>query len=275
MKLAVCSWSLQPKDSKDLCEKLKAVGVRNVQLALTPILKNPEAWKTVVEDLRAIGVEVMSTMVESEGEDYTTLESIRKTGGIVPDETWEQNLAHISQAITYTGKTLKVKLLTFHAGFIPHDVTSPVYAKLSGRIKELAAIAAKEGVILCLETGQEEAPHLKEFLESLNDENVRINFDPANVILYDNGDPIEAIKTLAPYIVQCHLKDATRTKVPGTWGAEVTVGTGEVDWKQFFATLKSIGYKGDFSLEREAGDQRIIDLKAGKVLAQSCIPELS
>ena len=81
------------------------------------------------------------------------------------------------------------------------------------------------------------------------------------MILYSKGDPIEALKTLSPFLKQCHIKDATTTKELGTWGEEVIVGTGEVDWPAFFTSLQELGFEGDCCIEREAGDQRIIDIK--------------
>ena len=90
---------------------------------------------------------------------------------------------------------------------------------------------------LGLETGQESGPALKAFLEHLGEPNVAVNFDPANMILYENGDPIEALRLVGPWVRGCHLKDAVATQVPGTWGEEVALGSGEVDWPAFFRTL--------------------------------------
>jgi sugar phosphate isomerase/epimerase len=84
------------------------------------------------------------------------------------------------------------------------------------------------------------------------------------MILYDKGNPIAALRVLGPWIRQVHVKDARRTKVPGTWGEEVTVGTGEVDWAAFFATLRELRYTGDFVVEREAGSQRVADIRTAR-----------
>ena len=91
-----------------------------------------------------------------------------------------------------------------------------------------------------------------------------VNFDPANMILYDKGDPVAALRTLGPWVKQCHLKDATRTKTPGAWGEEVRLGTGQVDWKGFFRALDAAGFKGDLCIEREAGTQRVADIRAAR-----------
>ena len=78
------------------------------------------------------------------------------------------------------------------------------------------------------------------------------------------GDPIDALNTLASFLKQCHIKDATLTKEPGTWGKEVTVGTGEVDWTAFLTTLDKLGFNGDCCIEREAGEQRIADIRTAR-----------
>src|SRR6185369_5503075 len=111
---------------------------------------------------------------------------------------------------------------------------------------------------------QERAASLLEFLVKLDCPNVGVNFDPANIILYDMGDPIEALRTLAPRLKQCHLKDANRTRQRGTWGEEVRLGAGEVKWPAFFEVLDEIGYSGDLAIEREAGQQRMEDILEGR-----------
>lgn len=273
-RLAVCSWSLQATCAKELVERVKQVGVEYVQLALSPVIKNPAAWEGVGELFAKEGIKIISGMAETIGEDYSTLESIRLTGGIVPDQHWQANLDHF-QKVVDLALSLKIRLVTFHAGFIPHDQSTLEYKKLRDRILQLAGLFRDQGLTLGLETGQEKASHLKIFLDSLNMPNVRVNYDPANILLYGNGDPIKVVETLCRYIIQCHLKDATRAQVPGTWGTEVPVGSGQVEWKQFFSELHQMGYEGDFSLEREAGDQRIVDLVAGRKVAQKLMSEIA
>ena len=97
------------------------------------------------------------------------------------------------------------------------------------------------GVRLALETGQEDAETLLAVLEELGSDNIGVNFDPANMILYAMGDPVESFERLADHVMQVHIKDATKTETPGTWGAEVPVGTGEVDWEGFFGVMSAKG----------------------------------
>jgi sugar phosphate isomerase/epimerase len=202
-------------------------------------------------------------MVGCIGEDYSTLESIRRTGGIVPDATWEQNKINM-QASADIAVKLAIKLVTFHAGFIPHEESNPDYDKLLKRVGDVADIFAARGIELTLETGQETADTLKAMLRKLGRANVGINFDPANLVLYDKGDPIQALRVLGQWVRQCHLKDAVRTKVPGTWGEEVVLGTGEVKWPDFFRALQEIKFNGNLNIEREAGQQRLKDIRTAR-----------
>jgi sugar phosphate isomerase/epimerase len=262
-RLAVCSWSLQPANPQNLIAQLQATGIRRVQLALDPLRESPGVWGETAALFRQSDITIVSGMFGCVGEDYSTLDTIRATGGIAPDATWEQNWANIRATATLT-QQLGLKLVMFHAGFLPHEETDPNFAKMLWRLAETADVFQAANIALGLETGQETAPVLVQLLRKLKRPNVGVNFDPANMILYDKGDPIDALRTLGPWIRSLHIKDARRTKVPGTWGEEVAVGTGEVDWRAFFTTLKELNYQGSFVIEREAGSQRVADIRTAK-----------
>jgi len=262
-RLAVCSWSLQPETPEALVAHLREIGIPRVQLALDPLRENPDVWGKTAVLLDAEGIEIVSGMFGTIGEDYSSLDAIRESGGVVPDEHWDANWANI-QAVASIAAGLGLKTVTFHAGFLPHEESDPGFAKLLDRITQIADVFDASGIELGFETGQETADTLRLFLEKLDRPSVGVNFDPANMLLYDKGDPIDALETLAPFLKQCHIKDATQTKEAGTWGAEVTVGTGEVDWPAFFATLAKLGYEGDCCIEREAGEQRVADIKTAR-----------
>jgi len=262
-RLAVCSWSLQPISPSDLFLALDAIGIRRVQLALDPLREQPEIWGCFGTEAAQRGVSIVSGMFGMIGEDYSTLESIKATGGVVPDGTWEQNWQNI-QKVAGIAAGLGLKLVTFHAGFLPHEESDPDFGKLFTRVSMIAELFAKYEIHLGFETGQETAETLKSFLIKLGHPLVGVNFDPANMLLYDKGNPIAALHTLAPWLKQCHIKDAVRTTTPGTWGNEVPVGTGEVDWKAFLQTLSDIEYTGHLSIEREAGDQRVRDILSAR-----------
>src|SRR6266496_2776007 len=267
-RLAVCSWSLQPANPQQLVEQLHQLGIDRVQLALDPLRESPEVWGRAAELFRENGVTIVSGMFGTVGEDYSTLDSIRRTGGLRPDSTWEENWENV-QANATIAHQLGLKLVTFHAGFLPHDESDPEFDELLHRIRLVADLFAAKGIDLAFETGQETADTLKVFLEKLGRVNVGANFDPANLILYNKGDPIDALRTLASWVKQCHIKDANRTAHPGTWGEEVPVGTGQVAWKEFFAMLQTIQFGGFCCIEREAGQQRVADIRTARDFVKS------
>ncbi|MBU6414550.1 MAG: sugar phosphate isomerase/epimerase [Planctomycetes bacterium] len=258
--LAVCSWSLHPTSAADLVAKVKQCGVSAVQLAVDPIRLGHWEMGETQRTLRDAGIAMVSAMMGTEGEDYSTLESIARTGGIRPDATWGANLANAKRNAEICA-ALGLKLITLHAGFLPHERNDPERGKLISRLRMLADVFAAKGVRIAFETGQESAATLLEVLKDLNHANIGVNFDPANMILYNMGEPLEAVKMLAPYVRQIHIKDATYTAVPGTWGAEVPVGTGRVPWAEFIAFVKQNLPAVDLCIEREAGDQRVSDIR--------------
>jgi len=132
-------------------------------------------------------------------------------------------------------------------------------------------LAADQGITLAFETGQETAQLLRRTLDELQSPNLKVNFDPANMLLYDMGDPIQAVELLGPDIRTVHCKDAKRPQNPGEWGEEVPLGQGEVDFPAFLKTLKSVGYAGPLLIEREVGDQasRKRDIAAGIAYLQA------
>ena len=266
-RLAVCSWSLQPSSPEDLIQKLRTVGISRVQLELDPLRDFPGVWGDTETLFRENGITLVSGMVRCIGEDYSTFETIRLTGGIAPDGTWEQNLKNMSGAALIAGK-MGLNLVTFHAGFLPPEESHPNFKKMLERLGTVADLFQRKNILVGLETGQETAHELAALLHRLNHPNVGVNFDPANMILYDKGDPVKALQVLAPWIRQVHIKDAKRTKVRFTWGEEVPVGSGEVDWHGFFSALKHVIFNVNLVIEREHGKNSVADIQKAREVVE-------
>ena len=276
-QIGVCSWSLQATGPEDLANKVQALGLKKVQLGLTPHRDDPGTWEGVQEVLDKAGIAIVSGMFSTVGEDYTTPETIRRTGGIVPDEYWEEN-QNICRSAAALAQQLGLKLVSTHAGFLPHEPSDPGFDKLSGRVVALAQMYAAIGGSLLLESGQESADTLLIFLDELAKQgagNVGVNFDPANMILYDMDEPIEALQKLVYRVQQVHVKDAKRTAVKGQWGEEVVVGTGQVDWTAFVRILAQADYEGDYIFEREAGNVRVGDIAQGIAALQAAMQQVA
>jgi L-ribulose-5-phosphate 3-epimerase len=249
--IGVCTWSLNNNFDKiaDLSEQ---TGLDCVHLAIAPALA--AKGDSYVAKVEKNNMAITATMINFPQEDYSTLESIKKTGGIVPDDCWQANCDMTFKAIKLTAE-LGVPYLSLHFGFI--DIKSK---KLLDRARMLADKAGEHNVVLLMETGQESAGELREFLETAHHPALVVNFDPANMILYDRGNPVEAVDILSPWIKHVHIKDALRTKTTGQWGTEVVWPTGEVNAAKFLEALNQAGFKGALAVERESGDNRLGDI---------------
>ncbi|MCS7033281.1 MAG: sugar phosphate isomerase/epimerase [Phycisphaerae bacterium] len=258
--IGVCSWSLRPRDLDDLFQKVRRLGLSHVQLAVADFVSADDAsCQAMIRQVASSGLKLTATMIHFPGEDYTTIASIRRTGGYVPDDRWNDRKA-ASVAAGRITRDLGVNKLSTHVGFVPPS-SDPAYATIVGRVGEIAGELASLGVSLLMETGQEAATELLQFLNDLRCRNVGINFDPANMILYGAGDPIEAIRTLGRHIWHVHVKDAVGSDHPGTnWGEEVPFGSGQVPVTEFLNELDSVGYRGPLVIEREAGEDRLADV---------------
>jgi L-ribulose-5-phosphate 3-epimerase len=273
--LGVCSWSLRPTSAADLVEKVRSSGLQHVQLHLDPIRRNEWPLQDTLSRLKAAGITIASGMMSMKNEDYSTLDTIRQTGGIAPDETWPENLA-AARANASTAREFGIPLVTFHAGFLPHARGDSKRKAILARLAELSQVFNKEGVRIPLETGQEDAPTLQGVLTELNAllppaAHVGVNFDPANIILYGMGDPASAATKLAPHIMQVHVKDAVPSKTPGTWGNETPTGQGSVGWPNFLTVLERAGVHCPLMIEREAGETRVEDVTAAARLIQQAL----
>jgi L-ribulose-5-phosphate 3-epimerase len=264
-RVGVCSWSLRPTSLPDLVRKVEQAGLSCVQMALEPFRTDPSNWpqRNLAKTLSDAGITAASAMMATKGEDYTTLQSIERTGGVRPDATWRDNLA-AAQADAATADLLGVSLVTFHAGFIPRSKQDPLWGTIRDRILMIADCFARFDISVALETGQEPSSVLVEFLEEIDNPMIGVNFDPANIILYGNGDPVEAFRSIAPFVDQVHIKDAVPTARAGEWGTEVVVGTGAVDWRALLDAVREEDFIGDAMIEREAGDSRVADVQRAR-----------
>jgi sugar phosphate isomerase/epimerase len=205
------------------------------------------------------------------GEDYTRPQSIKETGGFGHPAWRSERLRRLEWALERT-QALGLQDLMFHAGFLP-EPDDPGRSAMLDTLARAADLASKRGITLAFETGQETALLLRTTLDDLKAPNIKVNFDPANMLLYDMGDPIRAVEILGTDIRSVHVKDARRPRTRGHWGEEVPLGEGEVDIRRFINALKAAGYQGPLIIEREVGDQesRLRDLAHGLEFVRECL----
>ena len=272
MTLGVCSWSLQVASVAELKRLLDDLGVGATQIACGD--PHHARWDEGDDMPRAAvesGLTLTGAMLGFPGEDYTTPATIKATGGFGDPASRPSRLDRLRWAVDRT-VALGLTDLMLHAGFLP-EADDPARSAILDTLGEAGQIAAEKGVTLAFETGQETARLLRRTLDDLKAPNLKVNFDPANMLLYDMGDPIEAVRLLGPDIRSVHVKDANRPTVPGAWGEEVPLGRGQVNIRAFVKALKDAGYSGPLMVEREVGDQaaRVRDIRLGLDLLRDCL----
>ncbi|HWE38335.1 MAG TPA: sugar phosphate isomerase/epimerase family protein [Isosphaeraceae bacterium] len=272
LALGVCSWSLQVASVPELDRLLDRLGVNLTQIACgDPHHASWDEGDALPLAARSARFRMGGAMLGFPGEDYTSPATIRRTGGFGDPATRPERLDRLRWALDRT-VTLGLSDLMLHAGFLP-EPDDPDRGAFLETLETAAVLAAEKGVTLAFETGQETAELLRRTLDDLSQPNLKVNFDPANMLLYDKGDPIAAVGLLGPDIRSVHVKDGRRPTVAGAWGEEVPLGQGEVDIPRFLKALQDVGYRGPLFVEREVGDQaaRVRDIGAGLDLLRAIL----
>jgi sugar phosphate isomerase/epimerase len=272
LAIGVCSWSLQVKSVAELKRLLERLGIDVVQIACgDPHHAAWEEGERLPEAARSAGLRMTGAMLGFPGEDYTTPQTIQKTGGFGNPATRAERLDRFRWALDRT-LALGLSDLMLHAGFIPEPKTTDRKPFLD-TLAKVSDLAQVKGVAVAFETGQETADLLRLTLDELQRPNLKVNFDPANMLLYDKGDPLRAVEILGKEIRSVHVKDANRPTKPGNWGEEVPLGQGQVNIRAFVHTLKKVGYRGPLCIEREVGsqEQRVADIAHGITYLRQCL----
>jgi L-ribulose-5-phosphate 3-epimerase len=190
-----------------------------------------------------------------QGEDYGDIPLVQQTVGLVPPATRAERVARTKE-VSDVAAQLEIASVACHVGFLPPERESEGYAEIRDVVRDLCDHMAASKQTFALETGQEPARELLAFLRDVDRPNLKINFDPANMVLYGTGDPIEALRLLSKHVVSVHCKDGDWPPAgrPEALGTERRLGDGVVDFGKFLATLDDIGYEGILSIEREELD---------------------
>ena len=252
MEIGVMMWA-----GRDSLAGMKALGVRCGQLGIAgeyDLSRAAEAWKA---DLAREGFSLVTVFCAYIGESYADAPTVQQTVGFIPPATRAEREKRTCEVSDFAA-AIGVGSIACHAGFVPEDHSDPDYVAVRDMVRRICDYAASNGQNFALETGQEPAVVLLRFFEDVNRPNLRINFDPANMILYGTGDPVEALGVLGKHVESVHAKDGDwpPQDVSGALGTERPLGQGSVGMERFVAKLKEIGYRGTLNIEREVDNQR-------------------
>jgi len=250
LEIGVMFWA--GRDPLETIRELKSLGARCGQIGIPGDFKLAGAAAGWKEALAAEEFPLVTVFAAFTGEDYADIPTVEKTVGFIPPATRAEREAR-TWAISDFAAALGVGSIALHVGFVPEDTSNPNYIAVREMVRRVCDHAATHGQNFALETGQEPADVLLKFFEDVNRPNLRINFDPANLILYGSGDPIEALGVLARHVETVHAKDGDWPPqgVAGALGSEKPLGQGSVGMERFVAKLKEVGYKGTMNVERE------------------------
>ncbi len=233
-------------------EVAKELGVPTIQLhAPHASSRTPARAAEFLAKLKSYGITLTAVFGGFEGESYADIPTVVKTVGLVPTETRAARTKEMKE-ISDFAKLLGCPVVALHVGFVPHDRNDPLYKDVLAVTRDVCDHCQANGQSLHLETGQETADGLLQFIGDVQRDNLFVNFDPANMILYGSGEPIAALKKVGKFVRSIHCKDGTWAKHPGKeWGCEVPLGQGDVGMYNYLHTLKEIGYTGPLTIERE------------------------
>ena len=250
LEIGLMFWAKE--DALETLQQVKRFGLRAGQLGFPGNLSlegAEERWDRALTDEKFTVVTAVCSYI---GEQYTDIPTVEASVGLVPQSTRAERVAR-TKAVSDVAKALGIDSVACHIGFVPEDSKSTLYSEIRDVTREICDYCEKNGQHFALETGQEPAKVLLQFMHDVKRENLKINFDPANMILYGTGDPIEALGVLAPHVVSVHCKDGDwpDRSNPSELGEEKPLGEGSVGIDSFIHRLKELGYRGILAIERE------------------------
>jgi len=183
------------------------------------------------------------------------------TIGIVPPEYREMRVGELIAGADFAAK-LSIPATITHAGFIPENPKDTNYAPTVEALAKVASRCKELGLDFCFETGQETPVTIFRVITDIGTGNLGVNLDPANLLMYGKANPVDALDILGPFVKGVHGKDGDYPTTPNELGHEKPLGEGKVNYPVFVPKLKSFGFTGSITIEREiSGDQQIVDIK--------------
>ena len=275
MKIGVCVNFNKIDDMSKKFKNLKAEGFDNCQsISWKPELwtdKNLEIIKNLTEEN---GITISAFWCGWEGPCVWNFYDGQITLGLVPPEYRTMRIKNLCDGADFAHR-LGVKNVVTHMGFIPENPNDPQFAPFCVAVRQVAEHLKKNGQYLLFETGQETPVTMLRCFEKVGMDNLGVNLDTANVILYGKANPVDALDVFVKYVMNIHAKDGLYPTNGHDLGSEVRIGDGKVDFKALFKKLKELGYDSYVTIEREIdGKQQTEDIRYAKKYLESIINEV-
>lgn len=247
-------------DPKESFANLRAIGLRHCQFAAPSDQylygaegrRNTRLLMNAMEEYDIASNSLFISFPNQNWNDW------RHEIGLVPPATRAERLVRACRQADW-GRELGLWQIASHVGAIPADSDDPVYRSLVPAVREFCRFLESNDQVLAYETGQEPVAVLARFMADVGADNQRINFDPANLLLYDHDDPAELVKTMGDKIVHVHCKDGNRPAAGPGLGRETRLGEGQTHFRELLTILLEQGYRGPLTIEREIASGKELD----------------
>jgi len=251
MKIGVMLPNLK-LSTKEALRKAADIGLDGVQLWTTggdldPAKLSGTARENLIHFIGSLGLEISALCGD--------------LGCGFGDETDLEKRVELTRKILDLSFDLRTPIVTTHIGVVPQDSSDRVYQLMLRVLRDVGKYAEDVGSCLAAETGPESAELLAKFLKEAGTNGLKVNYDPANLVMVAGDDPVKGVSILKDYIVHTHAKDGI--KLPDGY-KEVPLGEGGVPWKEYIAELRNIGFDGFLTIEREVGDNPAADIAKAK-----------
>ena len=253
-------------------KKVKDMGCDCCQITVwNTALYTDEKAREITEAATACGVEISTLWAGWSGPKEWNFTGGPDTLGIVPAAYRMQRTEEILRGVDFAVR-LGVSRVATHVGFLPENVNDPAYHGVLAALRYIVKYCRKCGVSFLFETGQETPVTLLRVIEDVGLDNLAVNLDPANLILYGKANPIDALDVIGKYVRDVHGKDGLYPTDGRELGRETPLGEGMVDFPRFVARLKELGYDGAITIEREiSGEAQIKDILTAKAILETLI----
>lgn len=273
MKIGTCL-SVMPtlEETEAKLRTLTENGFDNCQLMAWLLPPTDPAYKEGLKKLlKDYGVTPSAYWCGWEGPGVWNLYEGQTTLGLVPPAYREMRVRNLIEGADYA-KELGITDVITHMGFIPENPFDPEFQPFCDAVRKIALHLKENGQYLLFETGQETPNTMLRCFETVGTDNLGINLDTANLILYGRANPVDALDIFGKYVRNLHAKDGFYPTNGHDLGKEVKIGEGKVDFEKLFVRLHELGYDGYVTIEREiSGEQQNIDILDSKRYLQDII----
>lgn len=253
-------------------KKIKEMGFPTCQLVCWDRnLFNKKSVRKVKEAIEEFAIEITAFWCGWEGPAYWNFYEGPGTLGLVPPSYRFKRMETLNMGSDFA-KEIGVSDIVTHVGFLPINPNDPDYLGVVNALKYVVSHCRDNDQYFLFETGQETPVTLRRVIEDIGLNNLGVNLDPANLLMYGNGNPVDALDVFGEYVRGVHAKDGEYPTDGNNLGAEKPLGEGRVDYPLLIDKLREHNYNGALTIEREIqGEQQIKDIKAGKKYLESLL----